>query len=54
MVFRLCFDGVLVILGWGLGYVMMVAQEEMVDVLKTTVVSRFFSLSRFVSCYWGL
>ena len=33
---------------------MMVSKEEMVDVLKTAVVSRFFFLSWFVSCYWGL
>ena len=26
----------------------------MVDVLKTAAVPRFFFLSRFVSCYWGL
>ena len=33
---------------------MIVSKEEMVDVLKTAAVSRFFFLSRFVSCYWGL
>ena len=31
----------------------MVSKEEMVDVLKTAVVSRFL-LSQFVSCCWGL
>lgn len=54
MVSRSYFDGALAILWWCPGYVMMVSKEEMVDMLKIAIISRFIFLSRFISCYWGL